>query len=214
MSTIGNNIRLLRESKKWTKKEMSIRLNFNTYTTITKWEKGLNHPKGSDIVRLCKLFGVTSDQLLGFHPLNNSNFNNNYYMYFSSNMINNLIGGMDKIKEENKTWITIPDCFFPIDKKDKNIFFIEINNNLKNERFKQGDKIGIERINNFDNLKDMDLILITKDRQIEFKEFLDIKSKCIKTNETYKDNKDSNIKQDETNDLIIHGKISIHVHAM
>ena len=65
MKTIGTRIRGLREKKNMTQTELSDYLGMKTYTTVSKWESDDNFPKGKDLKKLAKLFGVSSDYLLG-----------------------------------------------------------------------------------------------------------------------------------------------------
>lgn len=62
---IGDRIRELRENKNMTQTELSEMLGMKTYTTVSKWEKNENFPKGRDLKRLAVIFSTTSDYLLG-----------------------------------------------------------------------------------------------------------------------------------------------------
>jgi phage repressor protein C with HTH and peptisase S24 domain len=48
-----------------TQTELSEILGMKTYTTVSKWEKNENFPKGKDLKKLAEIFNVTSDYLLG-----------------------------------------------------------------------------------------------------------------------------------------------------
>ena len=65
MKQLGDKIRELRERKNMTQTELSEILNMKTYTTVSKWEKNENFPKGKDLKKLAEIFNVTSDYLLG-----------------------------------------------------------------------------------------------------------------------------------------------------
>lgn len=65
MEQLGGRIRKLRESRNMTQTELSEILGMKTYTTVSKWEKNENFPKGKDLKKLAKIFNVTSDYLLG-----------------------------------------------------------------------------------------------------------------------------------------------------
>ncbi|MFI3051226.1 helix-turn-helix domain-containing protein [Streptococcus suis] len=65
MSDLGDRVRELRESKNMTQTELAEMLDMKTYTTVSKWEKNENFPKGRDLKRLAQIFSVTSDYLLG-----------------------------------------------------------------------------------------------------------------------------------------------------
>ena len=65
MEQLGSRIRKLRESRNMTQTELSEILGMKTYTTVSKWEKNENFPKGKDLKKLAEIFNVTSDYLLG-----------------------------------------------------------------------------------------------------------------------------------------------------
>ena len=65
MEQLGGRIRKLRESRDMTQTELSEILGMKTYTTVSKWEKNENFPKGKDLKKLAEIFNVTSDYLLG-----------------------------------------------------------------------------------------------------------------------------------------------------
>lgn len=65
MEQLGDRIRKLRESRNMTQTELSEILGMKTYTTVSKWEKNENFPKGKDLKKLAEIFNVTSDYLLG-----------------------------------------------------------------------------------------------------------------------------------------------------
>lgn len=62
---LGERVKVLREENKITQKELADKLGLKSYTTITKWEKGDNLPRGKELKELAELFNVTSDWLLG-----------------------------------------------------------------------------------------------------------------------------------------------------
>lgn len=64
---IGDNIRTLRLEKGMTQKEIADRL-FVTAQAVSRWENGEVEPSLSTITELAKIFGVSTDALLGLHP--------------------------------------------------------------------------------------------------------------------------------------------------
>lgn len=54
----------LRTEKGLSQKELSEKIG-TTYSAISYWETGVNEPKMSYIIALCKFFGVSADYLLG-----------------------------------------------------------------------------------------------------------------------------------------------------
>ncbi|HES3505142.1 TPA: helix-turn-helix transcriptional regulator [Streptococcus pyogenes] len=65
MEKLGDRVRKLREGRNMTQTELSEILGMKTYTTVSKWEKNENFPKGKDLKKLAEIFNVTSDYLLG-----------------------------------------------------------------------------------------------------------------------------------------------------
>ncbi|MDN2970502.1 helix-turn-helix domain-containing protein [Streptococcus suis] len=65
MEQLGDRVRKLREARNMTQTELSEILGMKTYTTVSKWEKNENFPKGKDLKKLAEIFNVTSDYLLG-----------------------------------------------------------------------------------------------------------------------------------------------------
>lgn len=65
MEQLGDRVRKLREGRNMTQTELSEILGMKTYTTVSKWEKNENFPKGKDLKKLAEIFNVTSDYLLG-----------------------------------------------------------------------------------------------------------------------------------------------------
>ena len=61
---IGKKIKSLRISKGLTQEELSEQL-YVTPQAISKWERGLGYPDISQIVPIAKIFGVSTDDLLG-----------------------------------------------------------------------------------------------------------------------------------------------------
>ncbi len=63
-TSFGTNLKYLRQSKKMTQKELASYMNVNT-VTICHWEKSHQEPCIEDIKKLCRLFSVTTDFILG-----------------------------------------------------------------------------------------------------------------------------------------------------
>ena len=65
MEQLGDRVRKLREGRNMTQTELSEILGMKTYTTVSKWEKNEDFPKGKDLKKRAEIFNVTSDYLLG-----------------------------------------------------------------------------------------------------------------------------------------------------
>ena len=61
---IGNKIKELRIKHSFTQEELAERLNISSQA-VSKWENGNSLPDLSQIIPLVKIFGITSDELLG-----------------------------------------------------------------------------------------------------------------------------------------------------
>lgn len=61
----GERIKKLRESRGMSKQKLADELNMKSYTSVTGWEKGDNLPRGLEMIKLAKLFNVSTDYLYG-----------------------------------------------------------------------------------------------------------------------------------------------------
>lgn len=64
MNSIGNRIKDLRKKQDLTQEELAEQLNISSQA-VSKWENGICLPDISQIIPLVKIFGITSDELLG-----------------------------------------------------------------------------------------------------------------------------------------------------
>lgn len=76
---LGSRIKILREENKLTQNDLAKKLGFKNYTTITKWEKGENLPRGRELKLLAELFDVSSDWILGLSDSRSSSDINHIY---------------------------------------------------------------------------------------------------------------------------------------
>lgn len=65
---IGKRIRELRKESGWTQQDLSERL-ATTQDTVSLWELGKSFPDVQSLVKLCRLFDVTADYLLGMSDI-------------------------------------------------------------------------------------------------------------------------------------------------
>ena len=61
----GTRLKLLREEKGLSKAEVARRLNLNTYNTVSSWENNVNYPRAAEIIKLCEMYEVSADFILG-----------------------------------------------------------------------------------------------------------------------------------------------------
>ncbi|MXQ49638.1 helix-turn-helix domain-containing protein [Streptococcus pneumoniae] len=64
MSKFASRLKELRKKHGLTQQELADKVGTNR-VNITKWETGRTEPSLENVVRLAKLFGVTTDYLLG-----------------------------------------------------------------------------------------------------------------------------------------------------
>lgn len=67
MESLGQRLSLLREKKGWTKTYVAKKLGMKTVSTYANWEYDTRTPDNEMLVRLAKLYEVTTDYLLGLN---------------------------------------------------------------------------------------------------------------------------------------------------
>ena len=66
MSTVGENISLIRKQLGWTQEELALRMGYKSKSTINKIELGINDIPQSKIVKFAEVLGTTPAQLMGW----------------------------------------------------------------------------------------------------------------------------------------------------
>lgn len=64
MIGFGEKIKELRLERGWTQKELAVQIG-QAQSTIVYWERNEQEPNISSLKKLCELFGVPADYLLG-----------------------------------------------------------------------------------------------------------------------------------------------------
>ncbi|MGZ0087205.1 helix-turn-helix domain-containing protein [Caldibacillus thermoamylovorans] len=64
MTTLGETLKQLRKQRRWTQEQLAEQLNVSR-SQISKWEHGSLLPDVQSLEKLCRLFGVSADFLLG-----------------------------------------------------------------------------------------------------------------------------------------------------
>lgn len=62
---IGLRIRNLREQRGLEQLEVAEKLGYKSQSTVSKWESGTNLPTGKKLVKLAKVLGVSTNEILG-----------------------------------------------------------------------------------------------------------------------------------------------------
>lgn len=64
-------IRELREEARMTQRELAVKIG-NSQRNVSNWENGTSEPDIDTLVRLCGVFDVTLEELLGLEPIGRS----------------------------------------------------------------------------------------------------------------------------------------------
>lgn len=212
MRTIAENLKTLRESKKWTLKEMGDMLGIGSHSTISKWESGENHPKGSDIVKLCKLFKVSADHLLGLDVSGSERIN--YYKYYPVSASAGVLDHIDSVTEEEIKWLPMTDESMGTYAGSNDIFFINVAGTSMNKVIAPGSRIAVKSVRNFADFKNGDIVLFGKGNEFSIKRFYNDKehNRLVFRPESTDDfHTDIVIGYDDIDDVKFYGKVVITI---
>ena len=67
MSTVGDNILLIRKQLGWTQEDLARRMGYKSKSTINKIEMGINDIPQSKIVKFAEVLGTTPARLMGWN---------------------------------------------------------------------------------------------------------------------------------------------------
>lgn len=67
MSTVGENILVMRKRLGWTQEELAKRMGYKSKSTINKIELGINDIPQSKIVKFAEVLGTTPSYLMGWN---------------------------------------------------------------------------------------------------------------------------------------------------
>ena len=67
MSTVGENILLMRKRLGWTQEELATKMGYKSKSTINKIEMGINDIPQSKIVQFAEVLGTTPGHLMGWN---------------------------------------------------------------------------------------------------------------------------------------------------
>ena len=70
MSTVGDNISLMRKQLGWTQEELAKKMGYKSKSTINKIELGINDIPQSKIIQFSEVFGTTPAHLMGWDEEN------------------------------------------------------------------------------------------------------------------------------------------------
>ncbi|WP_458398066.1 helix-turn-helix domain-containing protein [Anaerotignum sp.] len=72
MSDFAKNLRQFRKEKGYTQIELAKLINYG-YTAIANYESARNEPSLDTLIELARILDVTTDELVGSHPLTDEN---------------------------------------------------------------------------------------------------------------------------------------------
>jgi transcriptional regulator with XRE-family HTH domain len=75
MNELANNLKLLREDRKYTKKEIA-ELIGTTWHSYKNWENGRYIPTLPSLINLSKVYNISLDELVGLKEIKESNLIN------------------------------------------------------------------------------------------------------------------------------------------
>ena len=73
MSTVGDNISIIRKRLGWTQEELATKMGYKSKSTINKIELGINDIPQSKIVKFAEVLGTTPAHLMGWEESSNIN---------------------------------------------------------------------------------------------------------------------------------------------
>lgn len=213
MGNIAENLKKLREDRRWTKKYMAEILGLTSYTTIIKWENGENHPRGKEIKDLCALFNVSADYLLGLEDVN-KNERINYYKYYPVAVSAGLLEDLNGVTEAEVSWLPMRDEMMGRYATDNDVFFVNVNGTSMNKIIADGAKIGVKPVNNFKCLKDGDIVLFSKDNEFSIKRFYNypgMNKMIFRPESTDPSHTDIVINYDDLENVRFYGKVVVNI---
>ena len=209
MLKIGDNIRKLRENRKMTKVELAERLDLKSYSTISKWEIGENHPRAKEIRMLCELFNVSADYLLGLSE-SADEIKSRYYKYYPVSIAAGIMSHVEGINQEIVQKVAIPDSVMGKYAGNSDVFLMNTSGTSMNKIFPSGSLIALKPMQTIYDLKDGDIVVFSVNNEYSIKRYFnDIENKRIIFRPESTDNYHVDIvfNYDSIEELNIHGKL-------
>ena len=210
MKSTGEIIKELREAYGMSKQRLAELLDLKSYTTISKWESGDNHPRGREIKMLCNLFNVSADYLLGLED------EKIVPMYKYKHLPVTISAGVplsEMILEKECETIVLPDVIMGKWARHKDIFFIRVNGDSMDKVFPHGALIGVKMIS-LSELNDKDIVVFNYDNEFSVKRFVKTKdgNRLIFRPESNDETFADIVIEEEQKDLVqIIGKVVVQV---
>lgn len=175
MSNIGDNIKRLREARGLTQQKLAEIIGAKTYTTITKWEKGENFPKGRDIIVMSNFFNVSSDELLGLREPS-SIVSESSYPYIETPISAGLPENIEGVTDIQT--IAVPNSIMGKYAGDEDIQMMRVSGESMNRIIPNGSLIAVKQIS-LNNLKNGDVVVYGDNYSYSVKRFFRAEDKLI-----------------------------------
>lgn len=204
MEILGKRIKLLRKSRGFTQKKLANMLGIADSSTVSQWERGVNSPYGRDLVKLCDIFNVSSDYVLGIEDNEIPLFE---YKYFPTAISAGIPIDIEGITQSEK--ITIHDHVMGKHAMSKDVFFTKASGDSMDKVIPDESLIAIKPIS-LDGLKNGDIVVYSSEHEYSVKHYYKhgdtIVFKPNSTNQAHHDQIYS------VNDNIkIHGKVVLYI---
>ena len=213
MRTTGEILKALRESRGLTQQQVADIVGARTYTTITKWEKGENFPKGRDIKLLSEYFKVSADYILGLEENDGEVFSTRNYSYIPVSVAAGLPTCIDSITDNELETITLPDSVMGKWAGSKDIYMMRVNGESMNRIIPHNSLIAVKTVD-LSSLRDNDIVVFSDDHEYSVKRFYDDKENqriIFRPDSFDKGFIDYSISYEEAKNLRIHGKVVLYV---
>ena len=100
MSTVGENILMMRKRLGWTQEELAIRMGYKSKSTINKIEMGINDIPQSKIVQFAAVLGTTPAHLMGWNEDDERDSPSEYNLTEGEQMLLDLFRRVPEDKQE------------------------------------------------------------------------------------------------------------------
>ena len=212
---IGKNLRYLRLKNNLSQDYIANFLGKKSYTTIQKWESGVNEPALSDSWKLANLFGVSIDNLFSLdleEYQNRENLGQSFaYTFIPAKVSAGTLEDIEAVYDCPK--MNVPDAMLGKYAHDRNIVFMGINGESMNNIIENGAIIAVKTDVERGSLKDGDIVVASSNGSYAVKHFInDVENERIilRPDSTDKTFTDTVIPYENADSLKIFGKVVIY----
>lgn len=211
MKNLGKNIQKLRKSRGLTQKQLADRLDINDASTISQWERGVNSPYGRHLVKLSKLFRVSSDDLLG---ISHDKKEAHKYSYFPAAISAGVPIEVEGITQNDVEKISVSDYVLGKWAGHEDVYFTRVSGDSMNKTIEDESLIAVKPVSSIDEVKNGDIVVYSSAHEYGVKYFYN-----DKRNERYVFRPHSHDRifaddiyyYNDTKSLKIHGKVIAYI---